>query len=216
MPAGGRHWRYDVMAPGQTSKCGTSTRTASRSTIGGTPYYGVSSDGSAEQPRRRPRDPASTSAGSDAGTVPELCQQRLGTTQQILHAADTGELRDMLEYANRFHDTNTAWETVRIKRRRTQGLRGARAGFRQAMPGGPLPSDEEFLALAAVTAPESDGPARLWRPGARHRHRAGSPLRLSSATLPAPAPWPKNQATRRLTLRPCLTHNSPANERCMA
>jgi len=35
MPAGGRHWRYDAMAPGQTSKCGTSTRTASRSTIGG-------------------------------------------------------------------------------------------------------------------------------------------------------------------------------------
>ena len=61
--------------------------------------------------------------GATLGPFRNLCQQRLGTTQQILHAADTGELRDVLEYANRFHhDTNTAWETVRINDAELRGF----------------------------------------------------------------------------------------------
>ncbi len=61
--------------------------------------------------------------GATLGPFRNLCQQRLGATQQILHAADTGELRDVLEYANRFHhDTNTAWETVRINDAELRGF----------------------------------------------------------------------------------------------
>jgi wobble nucleotide-excising tRNase len=41
-----------------------------------------------------------------------LCEQRVNTAQQILCAPDIQELRDILEYANRFHhDTNLAWQT---------------------------------------------------------------------------------------------------------
>jgi wobble nucleotide-excising tRNase len=40
------------------------------------------------------------------------CEQRVGTPQEILNAQDTQDLRDLIEYANRFHhDTNAAWET---------------------------------------------------------------------------------------------------------
>jgi wobble nucleotide-excising tRNase len=53
--------------------------------------------------------------GSLLGPFRGLCQQRLGTPQQILNAADIAELGDVLEYANRFHhDTNPAWETAAI------------------------------------------------------------------------------------------------------
>ncbi|MBE0618933.1 MAG: AAA family ATPase [Proteobacteria bacterium] len=41
-----------------------------------------------------------------------LCDQRVGSPQEVLNAADIGELRAIIEYANRFHhDTNPAWET---------------------------------------------------------------------------------------------------------
>lgn len=50
--------------------------------------------------------------GTLLGPFRNLCQQRLGTAQQILGAGDTQELSDLVEYANRFHhDTNPAWET---------------------------------------------------------------------------------------------------------
>jgi hypothetical protein len=43
-----------------------------------------------------------------------LCEQRLGTLQQILDQDGIRELR-LTEYANRFHhDTNPAWETEAI------------------------------------------------------------------------------------------------------
>jgi wobble nucleotide-excising tRNase len=43
------------------------------------------------------------------------CQQCKGTPQEILGEADIVELRDLLDYANRFHhDTNDAWETESI------------------------------------------------------------------------------------------------------
>lgn len=53
--------------------------------------------------------------GTLLGPFRGLCDQRVNTTQQILHATDIQELRDIVEYANRFHhDTNPAWETETV------------------------------------------------------------------------------------------------------
>jgi wobble nucleotide-excising tRNase len=53
--------------------------------------------------------------GALLGPFIGMCEQRLGTPQQILSAADTGELRDLVDYTNQFHhDTNPAWQTVTI------------------------------------------------------------------------------------------------------
>ena len=61
--------------------------------------------------------------GSLLGPFRGLCQQRLGTPQEILNAADMAELRDVLEYANRFHhDTNPAWETVGVNDAELRGF----------------------------------------------------------------------------------------------
>jgi wobble nucleotide-excising tRNase len=50
--------------------------------------------------------------GTLLGPFRNLCQQRVGSAQEILNAASTQELSDLVEYANRFHhDTNPAWET---------------------------------------------------------------------------------------------------------
>jgi wobble nucleotide-excising tRNase len=50
--------------------------------------------------------------GTLLGPFRVLCQQRAGTTHQILSAPDAQELQDLIEYANRFHhDSNPAWET---------------------------------------------------------------------------------------------------------
>jgi wobble nucleotide-excising tRNase len=50
--------------------------------------------------------------GDMLGKFVNLCQQRLGTSDEILDAARTQELNDILAYANRFHhDTNRAYET---------------------------------------------------------------------------------------------------------
>jgi wobble nucleotide-excising tRNase len=55
--------------------------------------------------------PPETLLGPFIGT----CQQRLGTPDEILSAADIITLRGLLDYANRFHhDTNPAWETAAI------------------------------------------------------------------------------------------------------
>ena len=53
--------------------------------------------------------------GTLLGPFRNLCSQRVGTPQEILDAQATQELRDLVEYANRFHhDTNPAWETEAI------------------------------------------------------------------------------------------------------
>ena len=53
--------------------------------------------------------------GTLLGPFRHLCSQRVGTPQQILDAQAGQELRDLTEYANRFHhDTNAAWETEAI------------------------------------------------------------------------------------------------------
>lgn len=50
--------------------------------------------------------------GTLLGQFRGLCDQRVNTPQQILNSADVQDLRDIVEYANRFHhDTNPAWET---------------------------------------------------------------------------------------------------------
>jgi hypothetical protein len=61
--------------------------------------------------------------GALLGPFRNLCEQRVGTQQQILHADDTRELRDLVEYANGFHhDTNPAYETVRINDAELRGF----------------------------------------------------------------------------------------------
>ena len=50
--------------------------------------------------------------GNLLGPFRGLCEQRVGTADEILNQSDIHELRDLIEYANRFHhDTNLAYET---------------------------------------------------------------------------------------------------------
>lgn len=61
--------------------------------------------------------------GKMLGAFRSLCEQRVGSSQEILDAATTQELRDLVEYANRFHhDTNPAWESVVINDGELQGF----------------------------------------------------------------------------------------------
>ena len=47
-----------------------------------------------------------------------ICNQRVGTAGEIMSQADIVELRDILDYANKFHDdTNPAYETKAINDR---------------------------------------------------------------------------------------------------
>lgn len=56
--------------------------------------------------------PANFPPGGKLGQVVQVSQQRLGGANELLSTADTQELRDLLDYANRYHhDTNTAWQT---------------------------------------------------------------------------------------------------------
>jgi wobble nucleotide-excising tRNase len=53
--------------------------------------------------------------GTLLGRFIALCEQQEGTLQQIITRQNRTELRDLLDYANRFHhDTNAAWQTVII------------------------------------------------------------------------------------------------------
>lgn len=53
--------------------------------------------------------------GALLGRFLGVCRQRLGQTCEVLDAAATRELCELVEYANRFHhDTNPAWETEAI------------------------------------------------------------------------------------------------------
>ena len=50
--------------------------------------------------------------GTLLGPFINTCHQRLGGQDEIMSAAKITELRDLLDYANKFHhDTNPAWET---------------------------------------------------------------------------------------------------------
>jgi hypothetical protein len=59
--------------------------------------------------------PADFPPGTLLGPFLGICEQRVGRPTQILNQADITELRELLDYANRFHhDTNPAWETEMI------------------------------------------------------------------------------------------------------
>ncbi len=61
--------------------------------------------------------------GMMIGVFRGLCEQRVGSPQEILDSGVTQELRDLVEYANRFHhDTNPAWETAAINDGELQGF----------------------------------------------------------------------------------------------
>jgi wobble nucleotide-excising tRNase len=53
--------------------------------------------------------------GTLLGPFLGVCRQRLGNADEVLDAAASQELGELVEYANRFHhDTNPAWETEAI------------------------------------------------------------------------------------------------------
>jgi wobble nucleotide-excising tRNase len=61
--------------------------------------------------------------GTNLGSFLTICDQRTGTAQEVLDREDTGELRDLVEYAHRFHhDTNPAYETVTINDAELRGF----------------------------------------------------------------------------------------------
>jgi len=62
-------------------------------------------------------------AGQLLGPFRGMCDQRVGTLQQILSQADINELRDIVDYANLFHhDTNPAWATAVINSTELEGF----------------------------------------------------------------------------------------------
>lgn len=59
--------------------------------------------------------PSAFPPGSLLGPFLGVCSQRVGTPGEILSQADVIELRDILDYANKFHhDTNPAYETEAV------------------------------------------------------------------------------------------------------
>jgi len=61
--------------------------------------------------------------GTLLGHFHRLCAERVGTAQEILDANATRELKEIKEYANRFHhDTNPAWETEAINEGELRGF----------------------------------------------------------------------------------------------
>jgi hypothetical protein len=64
------------------------------------------------------------------GSFRSQCEQRLGTPREILDHQLTQELRDLTEYANRFHhDPNQAWETETINDGELRGFVGRALRF---------------------------------------------------------------------------------------
>ena len=61
--------------------------------------------------------------GSLLGPFIDRCERREGTRQQLLIPEQRQELRELLDYANRFHhDTNAAWRTAAINDRELLGF----------------------------------------------------------------------------------------------
>lgn len=62
-----------------------------------------------------------------------LCEQRVGTPEEILEHGVVQELRDLTEYANRFHhDTNGAWQTAIVNGGELTGFVGRTLTFARA------------------------------------------------------------------------------------
>ncbi len=61
--------------------------------------------------------------GTLLGPFRRLCEQRVATPEQILSQPQIDELRDLVEYANKFHhDTNAAWETEQVNAQELEGF----------------------------------------------------------------------------------------------
>jgi len=59
--------------------------------------------------------PGDFGPGTLLGPFLNRCEQRLGTSDELLDNTDTRELGDLIEYANRFHhDTNPAWTSEHV------------------------------------------------------------------------------------------------------
>jgi hypothetical protein len=69
--------------------------------------------------------------GTLLGNFRNSCQQRTGTAQEILNAPDIQELRDIVEYANRFHHDggNPAWQTQAINTAELTGFANRALAF---------------------------------------------------------------------------------------
>ena len=66
--------------------------------------------------------PGHFTPGDTLGPFIKTCRQEVGGGDEILNQGTLQELRDVCEYANRFHhDTNPAWQTVKISSRELQG-----------------------------------------------------------------------------------------------
>lgn len=75
---------------------------------------------------RPARFPPNSLLGPFLGT----CEQHVGKPTEVFGAYDIGELREILEYANRFHhDTNPAWETETINDGELRGFVDRALGF---------------------------------------------------------------------------------------
>lgn len=67
--------------------------------------------------------PDSFPPGYLLGQFSGICEQRVGATDEILRGGDLQELRDLMEYSNRFHhDTNPAWKTETINDGKLRGF----------------------------------------------------------------------------------------------
>ena len=78
----------------------------------------------------RVANPEHFPASTLLGPFRNLCDQRAGTAQEILSRADTDELRNLIEYANRFHhDTNPAWATELVNDAELHGFVGRTLAF---------------------------------------------------------------------------------------
>lgn len=122
------------------------------------------------------------------GPFINFCEQRKGTANQLLNAAEITELRDLLDYANKFHhDTNAAWETDlindqqlvhflilqrRVREARTMfecllalrndvGLLAAEYGTRCQMGNFPQAFSHVALVNTAYNFTRSEGPAEV-------------------------------------------------------
>jgi hypothetical protein len=61
--------------------------------------------------------------GTLLGPFRGICEQRVATPDEILSQPKINGLRDLVEYANRFHhDTNAAWETEQINAQELAGF----------------------------------------------------------------------------------------------
>lgn len=74
--------------------------------------------------------PLEFNPGEMLGAFCDKCRNRLGTAGQLLNPTDTQELRDLLDYANKFHhDSNPTADTELINDQQLAGFAGRTLAF---------------------------------------------------------------------------------------